>query len=766
MRIATREVLLDGQPRYVEPRPFDMLVYLIRHRERVVPKSELLDQLWPHEFVSPSVIARAVMKARQAIGDDGDANPLIKTVHGIGYRFIGDLLPEEAGPADAQAAPQHTPSMSAPEGTAAPDTVGLVLLPFENHTGQGELDWIELGLMSMVVKALAADTRLRVPAMSSLLAALGPLPPKAPFEDRVDAVQRLLGARHIVHAAIAREGDQYALDYRVAPDMTRRRLLGPELTRLGQRLAWEVVGAVLGEQAAAAPVGYGSTDPLANQAMARALQAAAEQKWKVAANLIKVVLDIEPLNTQARLEYLRVLVPQGDEAASAVGAGLLAQARTTGDHRLEISTLQELGRACSKKSLHHAAKEHLNEALRLAELHGLGGEKAASLRQLSVIAISEHDFPEARRCLDAAEAQLDTSGDQLERLSFLVNAALVARKLGDPVGAVHLGLKAARLNREHRRPVALASALLNLVYPCVDLGLMREAVDHGEEALATARAAQNSLRAALATESLCWLYRELRSPKQSSRILEQAGVPDDASPVLHGEILRARAHHAACEGAHAQAADFLRQAIAIYRQVQAGSTEDTATPLMVISYLHDAMPSLIVSLILSGRLEEASAALAEAPALPDFAADTRLQAALEYCRALMAHAQGSRAEAQRILTSVADTAPLSLWRAYACLDGAWLAIEAGEPGVAHKLLRDLGPWLREHPAGMMVDARYKYATGHYAAAREAHRRHASRIESALPSYCAELGRLYDDAAQGAPQAPAAIVPAPRLPTVL
>src|SRR5688572_14982006 len=82
VRGASRELIVDGLPRTVEPRPFDMLVYLIEHRERVVPKAELLNRLWPHEFVSNGVIARAVMKARQAIGDDGKEPALIKTVHG------------------------------------------------------------------------------------------------------------------------------------------------------------------------------------------------------------------------------------------------------------------------------------------------------------------------------------------------------------------------------------------------------------------------------------------------------------------------------------------------------------------------------------------------------------------------------------------------------------------------------------------------------------------------------------------------------------
>lgn len=83
----------------MEPKVFDVLCFLIRHRERVLSKDELLDALWPGESVSESVLPRCVAAARRAVGDDRARQAFVKTVHGRGYRFVADV----ESPADAPA---------------------------------------------------------------------------------------------------------------------------------------------------------------------------------------------------------------------------------------------------------------------------------------------------------------------------------------------------------------------------------------------------------------------------------------------------------------------------------------------------------------------------------------------------------------------------------------------------------------------------------------------------------------------------------------
>ena len=82
------ELRRAGRPRPVEPQVFDLLAVLIRERHRVVPKEELLDTVWGNRFVSESALTSRVKAARQAIGDDGRSQRLIRTAHGRGYQFV------------------------------------------------------------------------------------------------------------------------------------------------------------------------------------------------------------------------------------------------------------------------------------------------------------------------------------------------------------------------------------------------------------------------------------------------------------------------------------------------------------------------------------------------------------------------------------------------------------------------------------------------------------------------------------------------------
>src|SRR5262245_20656867 len=80
-----------GEVVRLEPKVFDVLAYLVRQRDRVVPKDELLARLWPGEFVSETVLPRCITAARKAVGDDPAGQKVIQTVHGRGYRFVAAL---------------------------------------------------------------------------------------------------------------------------------------------------------------------------------------------------------------------------------------------------------------------------------------------------------------------------------------------------------------------------------------------------------------------------------------------------------------------------------------------------------------------------------------------------------------------------------------------------------------------------------------------------------------------------------------------------
>ncbi|MBN2624170.1 MAG: winged helix-turn-helix domain-containing protein, partial [Acidimicrobiales bacterium] len=77
---------------------FDVLAYLMRHRDRVVTKIELLDEVWGDRFVSDSTLTSRIKSVRRAVGDTGRDQRIIRTIHGRGYRFVADVAGDHSSP--------------------------------------------------------------------------------------------------------------------------------------------------------------------------------------------------------------------------------------------------------------------------------------------------------------------------------------------------------------------------------------------------------------------------------------------------------------------------------------------------------------------------------------------------------------------------------------------------------------------------------------------------------------------------------------------
>src|SRR5262245_4975612 len=87
----THELYRDGHIVPLQPKVFQVLTYLIAHRQRLVTKRELLEQVWSQQFVHDSVIARCIMEARKAIGNREESPHSIITLRSQGYRFTADV---------------------------------------------------------------------------------------------------------------------------------------------------------------------------------------------------------------------------------------------------------------------------------------------------------------------------------------------------------------------------------------------------------------------------------------------------------------------------------------------------------------------------------------------------------------------------------------------------------------------------------------------------------------------------------------------------
>src|SRR5258706_15458671 len=107
-----RELYRGADVVTIAPQVFDLLDYLIRNRERVVSKDDLINAIWNARSVSDAALTTRLNVARAAIGDSGEEQRLIKTLPRKGFRFVGQVREarEVAGPNPGDA-PESAPAV-------------------------------------------------------------------------------------------------------------------------------------------------------------------------------------------------------------------------------------------------------------------------------------------------------------------------------------------------------------------------------------------------------------------------------------------------------------------------------------------------------------------------------------------------------------------------------------------------------------------------------------------------------------------------------
>lgn len=195
-----RELRRDGALITLEPQVFDLLVYLVLRRDRVVGKDELFEAIWSGRIVSDSALSTRINAVRRAIGDDGASQRLIRTFRRKGFRFVGQVkdTTDAQEVSGAEAASGAKLSLSA---SAFADRASVVILPFDGITGDPEERWFADGLVEDAVTALSRFRWLTVLAPISHLASQGK-------ELRDIRIGCELGVRYLVQGAVRRSGRQ------------------------------------------------------------------------------------------------------------------------------------------------------------------------------------------------------------------------------------------------------------------------------------------------------------------------------------------------------------------------------------------------------------------------------------------------------------------------------------------------------------------------------------------------------------------------------
>ena len=163
-----RELIRDAQAVAMGPQVFDLLVFLVENRARVVSKDDVLDTVWKGRIVSESTLTSHINAVRNAIGDSGQTQHLLRTVPRKGFRFVGDV--SEKQPSGRSDPVRAEPASTGDALAAAPplsDTPSLAVLPFQNLSGDPEQDYFADGMIEDVITALSRIRWLLVIARNS-----------------------------------------------------------------------------------------------------------------------------------------------------------------------------------------------------------------------------------------------------------------------------------------------------------------------------------------------------------------------------------------------------------------------------------------------------------------------------------------------------------------------------------------------------------------------------------------------------------------------
>jgi TolB-like protein/DNA-binding winged helix-turn-helix (wHTH) protein len=197
--LRTVELRVDGKILSVEPQVFALLVLLVENSERLVSKDEIIEKVWDGRIVSEAAVASRVKSARQALGDDGKAQRFIKTIHGQGYRFVGQARPEgAAGAVSSPVAVEESGRPNLAEMVQRLDRLSrpsLAVLPFRFVGGDQRFAAMATALPDELIADLARLRWLFVTARGSSFKL------RLPDTDVRD-VGRLLGVRYCLSGTI------------------------------------------------------------------------------------------------------------------------------------------------------------------------------------------------------------------------------------------------------------------------------------------------------------------------------------------------------------------------------------------------------------------------------------------------------------------------------------------------------------------------------------------------------------------------------------
>lgn len=243
------ELWRDDDPVAVEPQVFSLLLCLIENREHVVSKDQLIEQVWNSRIVSDATMSSRINAARHAVGDDGKAQAVIRTIPRRGFRFVAEVSENAAahGTASELTRTGAAPAPGEPPGGKPT----LAVLPFRNMSRDAEQDYFADGVTEDLITALSSIRWLFVIARNSSFSYKGDSP------EAVEVASDL-GVRYVLQGSVRKAGDRVRISAQLIDSFTGTHVWADRYDRelgdifaLQDEMAETIVGAIEPELAKA-----------------------------------------------------------------------------------------------------------------------------------------------------------------------------------------------------------------------------------------------------------------------------------------------------------------------------------------------------------------------------------------------------------------------------------------------------------------------------------------------------------------------------------
>ncbi len=700
---ASRTLLRHQQPVEVQNLVFDLLHYLVRHPEQVISKETLLEQVWDNQYLTDATIAQAVKKARIAVGDDGQKQAVIRTIHSKGISLVVpvEMIEPTAEKAAAQTISRRPWFVLAlvlllplvwwladqPDDLQA-GMVSMVVFPFENATGDDEYQWLEYGLAETTSLLLeqAGGITVRHPDISADL-------PEGELGQRT----AILGAAHGLTATISLDADQFAVTWSLAngnDSMANGSLITADASTIARLLTQAILAEVKRQ-----PIAPISSLPLLNDSLAvelysRGTQALYQDDREMAVALLTAaqarvpeslslqiavaMASFDPSQIEQSMQQLTDMLAAIPENASAERARL---AYEIGDEFWYAGNIDQASQLLEQV----VAAEPADELL-----------LARALNSLSFVRQSQSTFDQAWEYAKQAEVLLRDIHDPYHLSQVLTNLGYLAEDLGRIIEAGQYHQQALDIRERYGFPSLIAASQYGLARIYRRSGEFAQAAGLLKQSLETVTRLEIPYDQFDNLEELAEVRLCQQQFDQASELIARArGIADSNDDKLGQAWSDQVSVRVVLRRGEATQQAFEQIANAIKSLQQLGERQDALIAQLELAQL----------LLLADRDEEAQILLSEtidAGAMDNPVLQLRQRLIAASLLAKQRNAAAALPEYLDIVRSAREIGVLDV-EAEAAIDAGHLALAADDIGIARRMLAIARAWSSDYYRTLSLD---------------------------------------------------------------